>query len=300
VRHFLEEAIACGDRYQREDKKEMDLTKAEEVTFTNTKQCHICEKALDRKAVRDHCHRCGKFRGAVHESCNLKLYEKNDVAVLFHNLRRYDGHLIMQELGIVAAERNMTVDCISKSLEDYLTFSVSLKTGRRRWKLRFLDSYAFMAASLETLASNLPRDKFNATNRFTTNTELLMKKGVYPYDYMNDAARFAEGQLPGKECFYNKLKMEHISSEAYTHAQNVWQAFDCRNLGDYHDLYLKTDVLLLTDVFESFRSFCKQHYGLDPIHYCTLPGFAWDALLKMNGVELELLHTVKNFRDVSD
>ena len=98
-----------------------------------------------------------------------------------------------------------------------------------------------------------------------------------------------EKQLPPKEEFYSKLNNEDISDEDYKHAQKVFKTFDCKTIRDYHDLYLKTDVLLLADVFENFRKTCLKHYNLDPAHYYTSPGLAWDACLKETGQELQLL-----------
>ena len=83
--------------------------------------------------------------------------------------------------------------------------------------------------------------------------QLLFQKRVYPYEYMDAWERFEEEALPGKDAFYNKLKMKKFSGEDYKHAQEVWKAFGCKIVGDYHNLYLKTDVLLLADVFENFR-----------------------------------------------
>ena len=106
---------------------------------------------------------------------------------------------------------------------------------------------------------------------------------------MDSWERFVETRLPGKEKFYSKLNNEHITDEEYAHAQRVWEAFGCKTQGDYRDLYVKTDVALLADVFENFRNLCQEQYGLDPAHYFTSPGLSWDALLKNTGVELELL-----------
>ena len=106
---------------------------------------------------------------------------------------------------------------------------------------------------------------------------------------MDSWERFAETQLPPKASFYSKLTGTHISDEDYAHTQKVWETFDCHNLGDYCDLYCRTDVLLLADVFEAFRKTCMKQYSLDPAHYYTSPGLSWDALLKKTGVELELL-----------
>ena len=118
---------------------------------------------------------------------------------------------------------------------------------------------------------------------------LLLKKGIYPYEYMDSSERFDETELPEKEKFYSSLSGKGITDEEYAHAQEVWKKFGCRNLGDYHDLYVITDVLLLADVFENFRKICKDKYGLDPAHYYSAPGLSWDALMKKTGVDLELL-----------
>ena len=118
---------------------------------------------------------------------------------------------------------------------------------------------------------------------------LLLRKGVYPYEYMDDWSKFGENQLPPIESFYSKLNLSGISECDYDHAQRVWSEFDMKSLGEYHDLYLKTDVLLLANVFETFRRTCLEHYQLDPAHFYTSPGLAWQACLKKTGIRLELL-----------
>ena len=97
---------------------------------------------------------------------------------------------------------------------------------------------------------------------------------------MTNWDKFTETQLPPKEAFYNNLNMSNISDEGYEHAQKVWKGFDMKNLGEYNDLYLKTDVILLSNVFEAFRNTCLQHYKLDPAHFYTSPGLAWKVCLK--------------------
>ena len=116
-----------------------------------------------------------------------------------------------------------------------------------------------------------------------------MIKGVYPYEYMDTLERLKETKLPPKEAFYSKLNNEDINDEDYAHAQKVWRVFKMEHFQDYRNLYNKTDVLLLADVFESFRNICIKNHKLDPAHYYTAPGLAWDACLKMTGVKLELL-----------
>ena len=106
---------------------------------------------------------------------------------------------------------------------------------------------------------------------------------------MDSWDRFEEKRLPSIEDFYSKLNMSGISEKDYQHACKVWNEFGLKNMGDYHHLYLKTDVILLANVFESFRKVCLDNYGLDPAHFYTAPGLAWKACLKKTGVNLELL-----------
>ena len=116
---------------------------------------------------------------------------------------------------------------------------------------------------------------------------------MYPYEWMDHAAKMEHTSLPEKEAFDSKLLLSSISDDDYTHAKNVWKTFHMQTMGDYHDLYLKTDVLLLADVFESFRKKCLEYYGLDLAQYYTAPGLSWDAALKMTKVNLELLDDIE-------
>ena len=120
--------------------------------------------------------------------------------------------------------------------------------------------------------------------------DLLSEKGVYPYDYMNAFEKFNDEQLTSKEQFYSRLTEEDITNDDFKKAKQIWKHFDTKNMGEYHDLYVKTDVLLLTDVFENFRDMCLSFYGLDPVYYYTLPNFAFDAMLKLTGIEIDLVY----------
>ena len=98
--------------------------------------------------------------------------------------------------------------------------------------------------------------------------------------------------------FYSKLTGEDISDSDYNHAKNNWEKFKCKTIGDYHDLYLKSDVLILADVFENFRKTSKQYYNLDPVHYFSCLDFTWDAMLKMTGINLELITDIDMYQMV--
>ena len=118
---------------------------------------------------------------------------------------------------------------------------------------------------------------------------LLLRKDVYPFEYMDNWEKFNETALPSKESFYSNLNMEDIDDIDYRHGNNVFNEFKLNNLGDYHDLYVQSDTLLLADVFENFRDMCLKEYELDPAHFLSLPELSWQACLKKTNIELELL-----------
>ena len=274
------------------------LTKEEQKMFYKAKTCHICKEELLDDRVRDHCHFTGKYRGAAHNTCNLKCKKPRVLPVIFHNLQGYDAHLFIKQLARLPGELN----CIPSTEEKYISFSKNikvdeykcLKTGKMipiNFEIRFIDSFKFLQTSLPDLVSNLQPDDFNNKKEvFKENIDLLTRKGVYPYDYVSSMEKLTGTQLPPKEEFYSKLNDEEINDDDYQHAINVWNTFKCKTIKDYHDLYLKSDVLLLSDVFENFRKTCLKHYNLDPAHYYTSPSLAWDACLKETGQKLQLLH----------
>ena len=123
----------------------------------------------------------------------------------------------------------------------------------------------------------------------------VTKKRCLSYDYMDNWKKFAEASLPNKESFYSNLNMENIDDVDYRHTNNVFKKFKLKHLGKYHDLYVQSDTLSLADVFENFRNICLKTYELDPVHYFSLPGLAWQACLTKANVKLELLTDYEMF-----
>ena len=175
------------------------------------------------------------------------------------------------------------------------------------------DSCSFIAASLDELVSMTKYENTDAKNirkwvlrdnwqsNFRSSSkngiiktekclDLLTGKGVYPYDYMDSFDKFNDEQLPSKEQLYSRLTEEEITNDDYKKAKQIWTHFDIKNVGVYHDFDLKTDVLLLTDVFENFRDMCLSFYGLDPVYYYTLPKLTFDAMLKLTDIEIDLVY----------
>lgn len=258
--------------------------------------CHICDQLLLFDKVRDHCHLTGRYRGAAHQHCNLLYKLPKFIPVIFHNLAGYDCHLFIKKLG----ESLGPVKVIPKNKENYISFTKFLKISESKFiQIRFVDSFKFLGTSLEKLAKGLDKSDFvHLKKRFPNEDEfkLINRKGVYPYDYMKDWNSYLETQLPSRQSFYNSLTSEDISELDYSHAKTIWTTFKINNLGEYTDLYLETDVLLLTDIFENFRNICKINYQLDPAFYLTAPSLSFDAMLLKTGVQLELLTDLEIIR----
>ena len=256
---MLEEVEYCKNLIKKEFNKPLRMTKDDEEKFQKANECHICNKKYTNEDIRvqDHCHITGKYRGSSHQKCNLKLRvnpeEEVKIPIIFHNLRGYESHFIMQEIGEIVKKHaytnkkgekyQMNINAIPNNMEKYMAFML----GNH---LVFLDSFQFMSSSL----------------------------------------------IKNKEDFYSILNDEHISDEDYEHAKRVWKTLGCKTMGDYHDYYLASDVLLLSDVFENFRKTCLEYYKLDPCHYFTSPRLSWDAMLKMTDIKLELMTDIDMYQ----
>ena len=208
--------------------------------------------------------------------CNLRYKVPSFIPVVFHNLSGYNAHMFIKE---IAKYSTNDMNVIAKSKENYISFSSHVSVfeyedGRvKTIELRFIDSYKFMASSLDSLITNLVKGgkSFFDLDDNLAKYKLLARKGVYPYGYMGSWDRFNETRLPPIDTFYSKLNGVEISEDDYKHANNVWSEFGIKNLGEYHNLYLRTDLVLLAIVFEEFRNTCMKHYGLDPANFYTSP-----------------------------
>ena len=231
----------------------------------------------------------GRFRDAAHLNCNINFQLTKNVLVIFHNLRGYDNHLIFNELD----KFDVKVSVIPNGLEKYMAYFLNKN-------LVFMDSMQFMNSNFDKLVKNFSDEDFKyLVKEFgSQNLELLKQKGDYPYEYMNSFERFNEEKLPARKYFYSstkdgkigddgKISDGHINVKDYLTCKKNLDKFNMKNMCDYHDHYLKKDVLLSADVFEKFIATCLKFYGIDPCHYFSSPGLSWDAMLKITGVILE-------------
>lgn len=248
------------------------------------------------------------YRGAAHNQCNLKYQELKILPVVFHNFD-YDQNFILSTL---AQKFKGEIKILPKNSERYLSITKVIpkcelestndndvddnsKTNyRENLKLRFIDSYRFLPASLAKIVETIPKENLKITKSEWKHLneeqyECIIRKGVMCYQYLSNIEKLNEKQLPSIEAFYNRLNDSNISDEEYEFAQQVFRTFGCQTIGDYVEIYLKTDVLLLADCFENFREKCLNLYGLEPSYYYSMPGLTFDAMLKYTKVEIELL-----------
>ena len=216
VEHFLE-ALQEKERKIKTvlaNPDAMQMTRDDWRTHNSATTCHVFKKPLEGDSLRDHCHISEKYPGAAHNACNLKLRlnSKTTAILVFHSLRGYDSHLLMQAISKVECH----ISCIPNNTEKHISFSLG--------QLRFIDSAQFLPDSLNKLVVATKPEAFRITARLEPaeeRRELLMRICVYPYEYMDSWERFAEPKLPSTKAFFSKRSDQHISDEEYRHAHRV-------------------------------------------------------------------------------
>lgn len=276
----------------------LPLSAEEKHSLQNATICHICRKSFEigERIAADHDHFTGKYRGPSHDSCNVNAKSCEFIPILFHNFSGYDCHLFITELSNTIGRINL----IPKTKEKYITLTKFLPIeGQNPAQLKFIDSFNFLNSGLDELASTLDPGDFKNLKKMYPNPhqfELLRKKGIYCYDYIDSWDRYNETELPDRKFFYSKLKAENITDENYEHAKSVWREFNIQSLGEYTDLYLKCDVLLLCDIFEKFRCMSLTYYNLDPCYYVSSPALSWDAMLLYTKIKLDLISDIEMYQ----
>ena len=275
-----------------EQKETIPLTDNENKYYEKQEKCHICQKEFcyDKnekmkfilyKKVRDHCHYTGKFRGATHSICNLNYKVPHEIPAKIHNGSKNDYHFIIKELIV---ECKGEFECLRENMEKYVDFSVPIKKENDNdktitYKLKFVDNLSDIRQS-EREFIGFKKDRLNYRCKECKGTStkpvneliekfpkmyqfcngdlnkfvLLLRKGVYPYEYIDSWEKFHETSLPPKKDFYSELTLEDISDKDHNHAQKVFEVY-CTDMVDYHDFYVQTDTFWL-EKFEKLKKTC--------------------------------------------
>ena len=287
-------------------KAEEIFKKEDKIKNANTHVCYVCGGGFGDKSnakVADFEYFTGEYLGACHDKCKNK--KPNFIPIFFHNLGGYDSHLFVTKLA--SSFQGEKIEVIPTNEQKYISLIKYSQVGKYKnkdgkdcniyYKLRFVDSLKFMNAALDTLAKNLPSNKFKNLEEWFSGKklELAKRKGIFPYDWFDSIDKLKCDKLPPIEDFYSTLYETNITREEYNFALEVWKEFGCETFKDYVEIYNLIDTLLLADIFENFREICFENYGIDPACYYTSPGLFWDALLKETGIELELLSDIDMF-----
>ena len=270
--------------------------------------CWICENELNTSpqdpTVLDHCHFTGKFLGWAHSQCNLKRRNLNFTPLFAHNLTNYDLHHVV--LALQSLNEKNTISVVPSTSEKFISLQIGVHIKATQNKkgvwtnqyeyIRLLDSFKFMNASLDKLVQNLPPDQFSLLEQHfqewpTSSVNLLKQKGSFPYCYVDSFEKLQETQLPPRDKWTNSLQQYEVtvSEDEYKRALQVFNLFSCQTIGEYYNLYLKTDVFLLAAVVLCFRQVCYDTYGLDCCQYYTASNLSGDAMLKICNPHLHLL-----------
>ncbi|MCS7318095.1 MAG: DNA polymerase [Candidatus Dojkabacteria bacterium] len=286
IKNFLDDII----------NKFPDVPKLTEEEEKRHKEAKICEGCLQEftnenpKCIH-HDHETGKYLGAYCKICNLKLHYNNfyKYRIFFHNFKGYDSHFIVKlAMKILKVKEN----------EQFIIGSSSEQFSFIKTKdFIFMDTMQHLKTSLEKLVESTPKEEFIYFKKLKL-PEILMRKGVYPYEWIDDYSKFENKELPPKECFYNSLKNSHISDSEYEHAKKVWNELKCEKFLDYHIAYLKSDVVLLADCFESYRRLSKRIYGLDPALFVSAPSLSWNAFLKFTQSKIQTFEDSENDKQI--
>ena len=264
VEWFINEMLESYMKTYFKNELEIDLDTIPENYKQTT--CWLCEKEYKPKdvkenpVVRDHCHLTGNFRGLAHNNCNLNARKAHTsfVPILFHNFSGYDCHLIFEKLVNTAAKINIKKkenDFIAKSSENY----ISVKIGC----LKFLDSYRFLDASLDKLSLRL--SSFPSLDKIGMEDDLYKRKLAYPYEKGNTIESYYKPLKLCREDYFSTLKQSYPDFEEIIRTPAIIVKNKITNLKELTILYLRNDVLLLTDIFQNYIDICKKAFGINPL-----------------------------------
>ena len=282
---FVDEVIKLENKmafYFKNTNK--DITQLDEEDYRNNDICRFCEKIIESDKVRDHCHLTGSYRGPAHSKCNINVTQKqsNFIPFIFHNFSNYDCHMFFKKL-VDKKKDKLDFDIIPKTNEEYISVTYGC--------IRFIDSYRFLSSGLDSLVKNLDNDDFIILKKeFPDKWQYLNKKLAYPYEYFNciDDYQKPVNELK-KEHFFSKLKNGYPDDEEIQRTKDIIKRFNIKNGEELTQLYLKSDVILLADVFEKFIKISIEEYGINPLYCVSLPGYTWQCGLKYTGINLQTL-----------
>ena len=324
----LEQLVHTNVRLLEETHKKITVNEDDIEQHNAAIQCAFCSVRFnanesDAAKCADHDHLTGAYLQALCAKCNrVRRQSRYKLTVLFHNFKGYDSNFLVRngllkrtdwkisplyQTGCNVIALNVDIPLSGKDhrqkmnqnedeeLESALT-NEPKRNSRNSYRIVFIDSLQFLKGSLDSLSKNLESTPFTESmlQRYYDLQDSMKKytKGIFPYNFLDSLEKLKEKCLPPIEAFYNDLTGKPCSSENYEIAKETWEAVRCSSFEDYMIYYLKLDVALLTDCFESFRKTAFKAAGLDPVHYFGIPGFTFSFAFKYTGMKLQAIPSI--------
>ena len=266
-------------------KKDIFMTQEDTEDFENNNICRFCDKNIESDKVRDHCHLTGNYnyRGPAHNTCNINVTQKqsNIIPFVSHIFSNYDCHMFFKRLVDLKKDK-VEFNIIPKTNEEYILVSYAC--------IRFIDSYRFLSSSLDKLVKNLDVDDFKILKKeFPDKWQYLNKKLAYPYQKFNTIGDYQKPVNHLKKEDFSKLKNKCPEDDEIARTKDIIESFDIQNGEELTELYCKSDVILLADVFEKFVKVSTEEYGIHPLYCISLPGYTYQCALKYTDIKLQIL-----------
>ena len=260
------------------------MIKEDEEEYRINNICRFFEKNIESDKVRDHCHLTGNYRGPAHSICNINFTQdhSNFIPFIFQNFSNYDCHMFFKKL-VDKKNDKVKFDIIPETNEEYISVTYGC--------IRFKDSYRFLSSILDSLVKNLDNDDFVILKKeFLDNWQYLDKKLAYPYEYFNSNDDYNKTVYNlKKENFFSKLKNKCPDDEEIQRTKEIIETFDIKSGEELTKLYLKSDVVLLADVFEKFIKISIEEFGINPLYCVSLPSYTWQCGMKHTDIKLQSL-----------
>ena len=284
---FVDEVIKLENKmtfYFKNTKKDIVMTEEDDEDFDNNFICRFCEKSIGSDKVRDHCHLTDNYRGPAHSKCNINVTQKqsNFTPFKFHTFSQYDNNMFFKKL-VDKTNDKVKFDIIPQANEEYIYVTYG--------RIRFIDSYRFSSVSLDGLVKNLNEDDFKILKKqFTDKWQYLNEKLAYLYEYFNSIDDYQKPvDIFKKEHFFSKLKNKCPDDEEYEEQVKFIKILYNKNGEDITKLYLKSEVILLADIFEKFIKISIEEYGINPLYCVSLHGYSWQCGMKYTDIKLPTL-----------
>ena len=282
------------------------LTQAQKRSHYAATRCYLCNEEFGddfdpklRRAI-DHSHSSlddGRYLGPAHAYCNVNRPYENKIDIFMHNLKGFDGNFIIQGLSDIKVIRHMRqngfqISALPDNTEHFKTFTL--------YNFRFLDSFAFLGASLQKLVEELGANyafplmqqmRYKKIRAKDIDLKLLTRKSIYPYEFATSYEQLKNcKRFPRQDTFFSRLTQKGVDDADYSHGKNMFKLFKCSNMLSYTEVYCLVDSILLAEVMRNYRDTTYEEFGLDPCHYISSPQLSFDIMLRETKVELELMH----------